>query len=408
MPGPPDRSPNRPPHRPPPRPQPHALPPGFEFVRVLGLGADGWVCLAREVDLDRLVAIKTVLGGALVPGGATRLAREARVLASLRHPHVVRVHRLVELGPDVALCEEFVDGPSLAQALADPAHPVHHDAAWRVGMLEDVADALGHCAQRGVVHRDLKPGNILLTDSGSAKVADFGLARLSRSAAAFRTSAGVVSGTPGYVAPEQLHDPDHEDPAADHYSFAVVALECLTGERVAVVGLDRLLDRLPAALLPPFRGALAHSPGERWPPPRLLEAVRAHRAVIAPEPALRGTSPAPEPGPEPAPEPAAQAVTVRAATTRHTAAPEDALVDQSRADSAGLADGADVAPAPPGPDPGGGPEEQVPLSAEPWVVPATVGIARAPWWRRHPSAVGLGAGALLVGLAVAVAQVLAR
>jgi serine/threonine-protein kinase len=379
MPGPQDR--------PQDRPQPGALPAGLEFVRLLGTGADGWVCLARDVGPDRLVAVKAVLGGALIPGGSARLVREARVLASLRHPNVVRIHRLLTLGEDVALCEEFVDGPSLTQALNDPCHELRAPGPARLGLLLEVTEALEHCAERGVVHRDLKPGNILLTQTGSAKVADFGLARLSMAAAAFRTSPGLVSGTPGYWAPEQLRDPDHERPETDYYSFAVVALEVLTGRRIAAAGIHELVDLLPLELQPAFDGGLAADPSVRWSPRQLMGAVLASGwhgiRAVGPETLVAGASasgdltvPGGRPAAPEAPEPTWITPSVRTSTvmTHHHADPQSS-------------------------------EGSSPLD---WVQPATMPITPVPWWRRHPEVVGLAAGIVAAGIVVAILQVVTR
>jgi serine/threonine protein kinase len=375
--------------------QPHALPAGFEFVRVLGVGADGWVCLAKDLALERLVAVKTVLGGALVPGGSARLAREARVLAALRHPNVVRVHRLVELGPDVALCEEFVDGPSLAEALGDPSHELFTDGAARLRLLAEVAEALQHCAQRGVVHRDLKPGNVLLTSNGSAKVADFGLARLSHAAAAFRTSPGVVSGTPGYLAPEQVRDPDHEHLATDYYSFAVVSLECLTGQRLGAAQPDQLLDLVPEELRPAFRAGLSDDPAVRWPPGRLLDAVLASGWSGRPRRAVGHWSAGPAPGQDPT-------TTVGTSMSVESGARESVARELRRSPQRSSADAA--------PEPEhSGPGRLVEPGAVPWVPPTMVPLQeRSPWSRRHPLAVGLTTGVILVVITLVVFQVVIR
>jgi serine/threonine protein kinase len=371
--------------------QPGALPAGFEFVRVLGAGADGWVCLARDVALDRLVAVKTVLGGALVPGGSGRLAREGKVLASLQHPHVVRVHRLVTIGEDVALCEEFVDGPTLAQALRDPSHELQAPGPGRLRLLWEVTEALEHCAQRGVVHRDLKPGNILLTGQGAAKVADFGLARLSLAAAAFRTAPGVASGTPGYWAPEQVRQPDLEHPAADHHSFAVVALECLTREDVGAAGPGALLELLPPALRPAFRGGLAVDPGARWSPRQLMGAITANGwlGIPAPRRAARGMGTVSSSG-----------LTTQAAPDTWAGAPEPEWIPRLPLSLEPVA----TVPTQPSPNVGP-PPTSLPLQ---WVQPATVSITDVPWWRRHPRAVGLAAGIVITTIIVTVLGLVAR
>ncbi len=244
------------------------LPDGYAALRFLGQGGNGYVVCARDIALDRLVAVKLVLGGTLAAGGVSRLRREGQALASLDHPHVVRVHAAVPLGDDLALVMEFVDGPSLSEALKRETL----DSAQTLVVLEDVARALEHCARRGVVHRDLKPGNVLVTPEGRGKVADFGLARLSRVAAAYRSSPGIVSGTVAYMAPEQVTDPDHEHPASDAYSFAVLCCFALTG-RYPPEALGRWTG--PAASC--IAAALSEDPEARPTPTALISTLGAVR-----------------------------------------------------------------------------------------------------------------------------------
>jgi serine/threonine-protein kinase len=141
----------------------------------------------------------------------------------LNHPRIVRVYELIETADDLTLVLEYVEGMDLSRAMPEL------DQSSRIQVLADVADALEHAATAGIVHRDIKPANVLIDMSGRAKLTDFGIARLSRSARAFRTGGSAAAGTPRYVAPEQLMDPDHESPAADAYSFAVMAYEMVVG-----------------------------------------------------------------------------------------------------------------------------------------------------------------------------------
>src|SRR3954447_4292806 len=133
---------------------PSSLPPGYEFVRVLGHGATGWVALARQIGPDRPVAVKIMFGGAAVDlDGQQRLAREGQALARLRDPRIVSVYELTRAGDDLALVMEFVDGADLADAVKEGTL----DAAGRLAVLADVAGALDHAADNGIVHRDVKP-----------------------------------------------------------------------------------------------------------------------------------------------------------------------------------------------------------------------------------------------------------
>ena len=201
------------------------LPDGYEFVRTIGSGANGVVVCARQLSLDRLVAVKSITDGACDRRALARLQREGAALARLRHPNIVNVIDVIAVGENLVLVMEYVDGPDLAHwletaALDDPAV---------LAILSDVADGIEYAGAQGVVHRDLKPGNVLLTAQLQARITDFGLARLSLSSATFRTERGVVSGTPRYMSPEHIIDSDHESPAMDAYSFAVVAYRMLTG-----------------------------------------------------------------------------------------------------------------------------------------------------------------------------------
>ncbi|MEP7055313.1 MAG: serine/threonine-protein kinase [Actinomycetota bacterium] len=262
---------------------PVRLPPGFDYVELLGRGGNGYVVSARQIDLDRLVAIKMIFGGALAAGGVARLQREGRALARLSHPNVVRVFGALPMADDLALVLEFVEGGTLESALTSR----RLDAAHSLSVLTDVAAAVAHCAEQGIVHRDLKPANILLTGAGRAKVADFGLARLSRAAAAFRTGSGVVSGTVQYMAPEQRDDPDREDPASDAYSFAVIAHRVLTGDFPYVSGQSQLSTQLDLQTREAFRQALHNDPAVRLRPQQLLDRLRA-----APAPSWSYATPA--------------------------------------------------------------------------------------------------------------------
>ncbi len=204
------------------------LPRGLEPIRTLGVGGFGVVVHARDPNLGRDVAVKLVYGGGHVTDSVARMLREGQALARLRHPSVIHVYEAVRLGADVALLMEYVDGGDLTRRLNQPGFAV----ADRLAVLDQVASGLAEAHAAGIVHRDLKPANILVADTPRgplAKIADFGLARLSREAAAFRTESGVAAFTPGYGAPEQMVDPDHESAQIDWYSFAVVAFRLLRG-----------------------------------------------------------------------------------------------------------------------------------------------------------------------------------
>ena len=201
------------------------MPPGYEVLGELGRGGFGEVVLARHTTLDRLVAIKRIPVAALHYAEAVaRFQREARVLAALDHPGIVAVYDF-RLGPlGAALIMEYVPGQSLRQALdRGPLSP-----ALATAILVDVAAALAAAADRGIVHRDVKPANVFLLAGGAAKLGDFGIARAA-DPSLFRTAAGMLTGTPAYLPPESLLDGNEPDRHADDYSFAVMAYEMLLG-----------------------------------------------------------------------------------------------------------------------------------------------------------------------------------
>ena len=137
--------------------------------------------LARQPGVGRLVAVKVVLAGNADPNERHRLQREGQALAALAHPAIVRVYELCPINEDLALVLEYVPGTDLAVLLRSGAPEVAH----RLSILGAVGDALDYAAGRGVVHRDVKPSNVLITHDGSAKVADFGIARLNASGAMY-------------------------------------------------------------------------------------------------------------------------------------------------------------------------------------------------------------------------------
>ena len=196
----------------------------YEIEREIGRGGMGVVYLARDLRLDRMVAIKTLPPS--LQDDATvreRFLREARTAARLNHPNIVPIHRADEAGGQVFFVMGFVDGDSLAAKLASgPLSP--RDA---LPILRDVAQALGYAHKHGVIHRDVKTENILLdTVSGRAMVTDFGIARVT--AAAPLTATGQVLGTVYYLSPEQVAD-ENVDARSDIYALGVVGFAMLSG-----------------------------------------------------------------------------------------------------------------------------------------------------------------------------------
>jgi serine/threonine protein kinase len=230
---------------------------GYEIRSLLGVGGMGEVYRARDPKLDRDVAIKILPPGFAADGERlARFQREARLLASLNHPHIGGIHGFEETSGVPALVLELVDGDTLAQRLQKGRLRV----AEALRIARQIADALETAHEHGIVHRDLKPANIKITPEGSVKVLDFGLAKeLQRADRDFQTSAlshdGLIVGTPAYMSPEQARGTS-VDRRADIWAFGCVLYEMLTG-RVAFAAatvtdtLAAVLDREPDwSLLP--------------------------------------------------------------------------------------------------------------------------------------------------------------
>lgn len=195
----------------------------YRLVERLGSGGVATVFLAEDERLGRLVAVKR-LGAESPEELAKRFEREARLGASLNHPNLVAVYDAAPEPSGVAIVMEYVEGRTLADALREG--PIEPPRALRI--LRDVADGLDHAHAHGVVHRDVKPANVLLGDDGRVKVTDLGIATAAE--ATRITAVGTVLGTASYMAPEQLEGGD-AGPAADVYALAAMAFEALSGRR---------------------------------------------------------------------------------------------------------------------------------------------------------------------------------
>ena len=206
--------------------------PHLEILQLLGAGGMGAVFKVRQKELDRIAALKVLPGEmATTPGFAERFLREARLLASLSHPHIVTVYEFGQRDGIYFLLMEFVDGVTLRQALrAEPIKKL--SSKETLGIVGQLCDALQFAHDEGVVHRDIKPENILIDKRGRVKIADFGLARLLGQSPTMPTLTGThqLMGTPAYMAPEQIEGLPGIDHRADIYSMGVVFYELLTGE----------------------------------------------------------------------------------------------------------------------------------------------------------------------------------
>lgn len=233
----------------------------LELLEKLGEGGMGVVWKARDTRLNRLVALKRPKGPILATTqGRARFLREARACAGLAHPNIITVHSVGEdrEGPFIEM--EFVEGLSLREEVKRGGGRLEEKRAREIALA--LCDALALAHGRGIVHRDVKPANILLTARGLPKLGDFGLAAAGEDGdRSGKTATGAMLGTLYYAAPEQIRDAKSADARSDVYSLAGTVYFMLTGEDPRRVR----QERLPAGLRPVLEKALEDDPAERYP-----------------------------------------------------------------------------------------------------------------------------------------------
>jgi serine/threonine-protein kinase len=202
----------------------------YKIVRELGRGAMGVVYHAIDPNIGRPVAIKTIhFGGGRNPEEQNRLRerlfREARSAGILSHPGIVTIYDVEQQGELAYIAMEYVDGPTLDQVLSE-AQPIPPERMFSI--LGQTSVALDYAHQKGIVHRDIKPANIMIARDGTAKITDFGIAKITASDQL--TMTGNIVGTPHYMSPEQVQG-QPVDGRSDQFSLAVIAFEMLTGEK---------------------------------------------------------------------------------------------------------------------------------------------------------------------------------
>ena len=303
--------------------QPELIGGRYRVRRAVGRGGMGTVWLCRDETLDRDVAVKQV---GLLPGESStdtaRALREARATAALNHPHVVAVHDVVQEDGAVWLVMEYVPSRTLAQIVADHG-PLEPGRVAAIGAQVAAGLLAAHAA--GLTHRDVKPGNVLVGDDGSAKVGDFGLSRMSEDATL--TSTGMISGTPGYLAPEVARG-STPSPGSDAWAFGATLYAAVEGRAPyggenPLAVLHQIAHEDPprpqraGTLEPVIAGLMARDPAERWPLGRAHEELQ--RLAALPREKTRELAPPTPAGPV-APPPAGDTrpATPVAAPTRTT------------------------------------------------------------------------------------------
>ncbi len=267
----------------------------YSIQKQLGSGGMGEVYLAQDVRLGRNVALKLLDPGFTEDSETrTRFLREARLASSLDHPNICTIHEVGEAGGRLFIAMQHVEGETLRKVIA--GRPLNLDSLLSISL--QVADALAAAHAQGIIHRDIKPGNIIITPHGQAKVLDFGLAKLLEraegEAETHLTMTGAVIGTPAAMSPEQARG-ERVDHRSDIFSFGVVLYEMATG-RIPFKGRSKadvisallkdphppaaeLNKEIPARLSAVIDRALRKEPADRYQ--SITELIAELRQVVA-------------------------------------------------------------------------------------------------------------------------------
>lgn len=266
--------------------QPEIIGDRYRVVRPLGKGGMGAVWLCEDPVLERQVAVKQIAAGAGIDGKSIeRARREARTVAAVTNPHVVEIHDIIEGDDALWLVMEYVDSMNL-QVLITERGRMDLDKVVHIGA--QLADGLAAAHAAGVVHRDVKPANILVTPEGDAKLVDFGIARSTQEKQV--TMEGVISGTPVYFSPELARTGEPDFPS-DVWALGATLFAAVEGKApyddagTPVAMLHRVIEEEPrepvhAGLLEgPISAMMERDPEQRWTSEQAAEALHRIEAV---------------------------------------------------------------------------------------------------------------------------------
>ena len=252
----------------------------YEVVGNLGCGATSRVDKARDTVLGRTVALKTMVHAFGAPTEQKQFLREAQIVSQLSHPSIINLYDVgIEEGNVAYLVMEYVTGKTLQQVLSEAPIPFPRACAWAA----DLAGALNRAHRAGIIHGDVKPANILVTDDGNVKLGDFGIARFATQV----SGSGRLMGTPAYLSPEQIHG-EPQNTRSDLFSVGIVLYQMVTGvppfegSSVSAVCAQILAadpipptqrnPALPAGIDHVIMRCLAKSPADRYPSAEALAA----------------------------------------------------------------------------------------------------------------------------------------